>query len=385
MSFVARWLQRNREGIIVPHFYNRRIDDIEAQEGESGASLITGMRSAWREDFPGAELNPARWTVVQTGAGQTITVTASELRIATGVTPDAETIIRSVQSFRIPLRKQVIFMLSQRIANQEFFIEMVNAAGDMLARWMYDGSDWRASVSTANANNASAARVMTGISSSLMGCQITEMLLSGVNFHQRAVDSSASGAVGIRQDRQIPDPNQEYFVQIRVRNLAVAPASTTTLTVDAISIEDATLINTEIVQGFSATSPAQSVPVNVTVGAIGTQSINLAFADTSTPLGSNAIFTGTARDFTTTQRTTRIRAASTADQAGTLFVEQSNDGTNWVLTHSAATASVTDADAVARHIANLDVPVANRFVRVRYRNGGVAQTAFRLISMQTGV
>lgn len=53
MSFVARWLQRNREGIIVPQFYNRRIDDFEAQEGESGASLITGMRSAWREDFPG--------------------------------------------------------------------------------------------------------------------------------------------------------------------------------------------------------------------------------------------------------------------------------------------------------------------------------------------
>ena len=116
-----------------------------------------------------------------------------------------------------------------------------------------------------------------------------------------------------------------------------------------------------------------------------TQSINTAFADTAAALGANAVFNGTSRDFTVAQRTNRLRAASTADQAGTLFVEQSNDGTNWVMTHSQATASVPDADATARHIAVIDAPVVNRFARVRYRNGATLQAAFRLISMQTGV
>ena len=115
------------------------------------------------------------------------------------------------------------------------------------------------------------------------------------------------------------------------------------------------------------------------------QAINTAFADTAVALGANAIFNGTARDFGAVPRANRFRAASTADQAGTLFVEQSNDGINWVMTHSQATASAPDAGATARHIARIDAEVINRFARARYRNGATLQGAFRLISMQTGV
>lgn len=120
-------------------------------------------------------------------------------------------------------------------------------------------------------------------------------------------------------------------------------------------------------------------------GGLLVRTVNTSFADTSTVLGANAIFTGVTRDFGAVQCTNRFRAASTSAQTGTLFVEQSNDGTNWVMTHAAATASVTDANAVARHIARIDAEVVNRFARVRYRNGATLQTEFRLISMQTGV
>ena len=126
-------------------------------------------------------------------------------------------------------------------------------------------------------------------------------------------------------------------------------------------------------------------PAHGEQGGMFVQSINTAFADTAAALGANGVFNGTARDFSVTQRTKGFRAASTADVAGTLFIEQSNDGTNWVMTHSAATVSVTDADAVARHIARIDAEVVSRFARVRYRNGATLQGAFRLISMQTGV
>lgn len=115
------------------------------------------------------------------------------------------------------------------------------------------------------------------------------------------------------------------------------------------------------------------------------QAICTDFADTAAALGANEIFNGTSRDFTVTRRVASFRASSTADQAGTLFIEQSNNGTDWVMTHSQVTASVPDADAVARHIATIDAPVTNRFVRVRYRNGATLQGAFRLISSQIGI
>lgn len=397
-------LQKDREGQIVPQYWNPRTQVYEALAGDVGALQITSMHGKWRDDFPGAALDPANWTVVAQGAGHGITVTASELQITTGTTVSTETIIRSVALRTIPFRAMFIFRLSQRIANQEFFLEIVNAAGDMLAQWRYSGT--AATTGThisANAGTVGAAVDVTTITSTAaLAMAEIETFPDEVYFHSRPADSTATRTATAIRTRLIPDPNQMYFVQIRARNLAVAPASSTTFTIDAVTIQDIAELTAEITGGRGQIIGSQALATQVVGGTIvvsalptlatvttlttgNVQSTNTAFADTSAALGINAIFNGVSRDFTVTQRTNRFRAASTADQAGTLFVEQSNDGTAWVMTHSAATTSVTDADATARHIARIDAEVVNRFVRVRYRNGATAQTAFRLISMQCGV
>lgn len=93
------------------------------------ASLIKTMLRKYKDDFSGTSLS-ADWTVIQTGAGQSISVISSELRIVTGVTALAEIIIRNNIPFTFPFRLIIPFYISQRIANQEFFIEFVDATGN---------------------------------------------------------------------------------------------------------------------------------------------------------------------------------------------------------------------------------------------------------------
>jgi hypothetical protein len=59
-----------------------------------------------------------------------------------------------------------------------------------------------------------------------------------------------------------------------------------------------------------------------------------------------------------------------ADQAGTLYIEQSPDNTNWDISESISV-SANAGQAISREI-------VARYVRVRYVNGATAQTVFRL-------
>lgn len=69
----------------------------------------------------------------QTGSGMTVNQTGGNLVITTGTTARAETIIRSNASYSGGLRARIQNILSQRIANQQFFFEMVDVVGDGLA------------------------------------------------------------------------------------------------------------------------------------------------------------------------------------------------------------------------------------------------------------
>lgn len=73
------------------------------------------------------------FTLRQTGSGQTVNQTGGNLVITTGTTARAETIIRSNASYSGGLRARIQNILSQRIANQQFFFELVDVVGDGLA------------------------------------------------------------------------------------------------------------------------------------------------------------------------------------------------------------------------------------------------------------
>lgn len=73
------------------------------------------------------------FTLRQTGSGQTVNQTGGNLVLTAGTTARAETIIRSNQSYSGGIRFRIQSLLSQRIANQQFFAELVDVVGDSLA------------------------------------------------------------------------------------------------------------------------------------------------------------------------------------------------------------------------------------------------------------
>lgn len=93
------------------------------------------------------------------------------------------------------------------------------------------------------------------------------------------------------------------------------------------------------------------------------------FAGTTTPLGSSATYTGTARDVgvaaSTAQPYAYFNAFFLADQAGTATIECSNDNTTW---YTCATSALTASTPLI-----LTVPVMFRYLRAKLVNGASAQ------------
>ena len=122
----------------------------------------------------------------------------------------------------------------------------------------------------------------------------------------------------------------------------------------------------------TATQPVSgTVTVTSTTANIGTSGL-VVYTDSSTNLGVSATFTGTNRDGGATPGYNKFIAHVFADQAGTLRIEKSTDGTTWRL---AASVAVGVGEAK-----ELEVKTTTRYHRVVYVNGGVAQTTFLLTS-----
>jgi hypothetical protein len=87
---------------------------------------------------------------------------------------------------------------------------------------------------------------------------------------------------------------------------------------------------------------------------------------TSTPLPANGEWTSAWYE---EPWAVQITMSASADQAGELFFEQSEDGVTVLFSHRIAIgANVPVYTALAR---------AARYVRIRYQNGALAQTSFR--------
>jgi hypothetical protein len=101
------------------------------------------------------------------------------------------------------------------------------------------------------------------------------------------------------------------------------------------------------------------------------------YTDTTTALGANATFTGTSRDRqidgTNYEYYKRFVVRSLADQPGTLYVDESPDGSTWIN-------GVKSANASANVVAEIVHEPIYRHVRCRYVNGPTAQGSFRIWS-----
>lgn len=94
----------------------------------------SGKRFVWRDSFSevlAAGVN-SNWEVVSAGAGMTVSQSAGSLIIASGTTVNSETILRSTDSYAGALTLRYQLALSQRIANHNTYIELVDVIGDDL-------------------------------------------------------------------------------------------------------------------------------------------------------------------------------------------------------------------------------------------------------------
>lgn len=339
----------------------------------NGAAQVSGLVTAFRDDFNGVALNPDEWNV-QLGAGMAINVAGGELSISSGVTANSETIITGKTPFTVPFRLWFIMRMSQRIANQEFYLEAVNAASDMLAQWLLDGvTSTAAKIDAKNGGNTSAGAVAYPINfTGVDGILETQLFPDECWFRSQLADSNAGRNLGVVRTRNIPDPNDEYFIRIRVKNLGVAPASSTNLVLGAVCGQDINEVPVEVTGGQGNGVLAQSIPVSLPSGA----SISVPngyYNDSVTPLAASAAFTGTVRDCGVSGGAVqRFTATAFADQAGTLYIDMSNDNVTW--------RQAKKTPVVAGDSAELSAVAVTRYFRARFVNGAAAQAAFMLNS-----
>ncbi len=135
--------------------------------------------------------------------------------------------------------------------------------------------------------------------------------------------------------------------------------------------------NWRFVQGTYATEPipaAQATATQPVSGTVTASITQLVFADSSTNLAANATFTGTSRDGGSIAVYSYFVARVRASHPGTLYVEESDNGTAWFVVKSQAVAG-GEVEAL-----DIRIPAVARYHRVRYVNGATIQTQFRLNS-----
>lgn len=244
-----------------------------AYDSTNDMMKIQSTQKKFRDGFAGSVLDTTKsWTQVQTGAGQAVAVANSVLTITTGTTINAETILETKDTFTIPFRAMFGIQLSQRIANQEFYLELVSVdpvtgVTDSLAAaaWKLDGTN--ASTGIYQVTSGGQARLDSGAStiSSTATTAIKEIecFSDETWFHDRLLDNSGGRAFSYVRHQRIPDPNKKYRVRLRAKNLGTAPASTTTLTVQYVTVIDYSELTTEITASRGGAAAGMAMPVQV--------------------------------------------------------------------------------------------------------------------------
>lgn len=277
------------------------------------------------------------------GSGMTIGQASGLLSIATGITANAETVVRSNRAFDGDIILRYGLSLSQRIANQSFFIELVDVLGDSLATTINSATQITVTIPDHKFTSASIGQSVyvgnytgTGVFvsgrypiASVNGYDVVftvagftagtgTVSVFGYNYHhvlydgtsattakydgQRkgyasgdssvTINSTASsghsgivsqinsvaayldhgavgGTVSQRADRtaNIPVDADQLYIQIRVVNGATAPATTTTLALNYISLlsAEAPIVS---LAGSLPQSTNAPLPVNIVTGAI---------------------------------------------------------------------------------------------------------------------
>lgn len=289
-------------------------------ENSSFAYTMNAPQKTFRCGFEAAVASgpdTAFFAAVANGSGIAVSQSGGSLLLTSGTTAYSETILRSVLSFSASMSIRYSMNLSQRIANQEFYIEMVDVIGDTLAFTVNSATSITVTIpgTTLTAANVGQSMYIGALTlascpggryaiASVSGTAITFTVASfpgsgsgtcsvfGWNFHHvlysgvtataanydagrngyssgdtvATINTTASpghvGTIAIRDAtagfldelsasstalentlrasrvRNVPEDMTALRIQIRCINLASAPATTTTLTIGFIEVEN---------------------------------------------------------------------------------------------------------------------------------------------------
>lgn len=335
------------------------------------ANIITNSRFFKRYPFEGTAL-PADWAIAAQGTGMAVAVAGGALTITTGTTASAITRVTCSLAFIPRCRVRFIAKLSQRIANQTFYLEVRNAAGTTYARYKFTGTT--NTVCAVESAYASVANVEK--SPGTIGATSTSNLydirldMDRAIYSIIAADAAAIMSPSVLFDRNVPANEDELFIEIRAENAASVPASTTTFTIESVMISDMENVAVEIVPGQAIQNPATAIPIVSTGG-----SVSVSGSVTNTPVTPSASTIVAAA----TTNATVIKAS-----AGTIFgmdISNAHTSVQYVKIYNKATAPTVGTDQPV-HI--IPVP-ASSAVSINFSAIGLRLSAGISIAITAGM
>ena len=230
---------------------------------------VTSVQKKWRDSFSGSAVDASKWNVT-TGAGASVSVSGGTITIASGTTANSETILLSKETFTVPFRISIGLRLSQRIANQTFYAEIVSVNpvtgvpdGQHSAGLVFDGTNSaQAKYAVRNGGlDQISALVTFPTTASPGGVYEIEPFADEAWFHGGTLDGVTSRANSYRKHQGIPDPNAVYKIRLRWLNGATAPASTTNAILAFVACQDYAELTAEVTAGRGQSSAGQGLGV----------------------------------------------------------------------------------------------------------------------------
>lgn len=290
----------DNSGIHTPHHIVTSFPGYDAQDD---MVKMKSVQKKFRDSFSGASLDATKWDSV-IGTGGSLTQASGTLTMASGTTANAETYIQTKEVFTIPFRVSVGFTMSQRIANQSFYIEAVSVNpstgvpnGLHSVSWLFDGTT--ATQAKYEVQNGGLARLTsaasTVVTTASNGVYEIEPFADEAWFHSATLDAVSGRANSYRRHQQIPDPNAVYKIRFRWLNGATPPASTTSAVIQYLSVQDYAELTAEVTAGRGNTVAGNALSVllaGATAATTPIGQVTLAASQTLTTLTTCSTLTG---------------------------------------------------------------------------------------------
>jgi hypothetical protein len=237
------------------------------------------------DDFAGTgsvDLN--KWQSPTVGAGMTLTKASGYARIAAGTTAGSITTIRSKKQFIGASILRFTAMLSQRIANQNVFLELTDGINNTYAQWDLSGTvNTTARTGTMNQGNGlQNAATATNATSTFQTFEI-QRTEAGIQFSTNTVSTNTISTVRSQMTYGMPELDLPLYVQIRVVNGGTAPASNTNIDIERVSLISANALKVAIEKGAGNQSLLNAVPIAILQTVSVTGSLTSAGTTTNTP------------------------------------------------------------------------------------------------------